>query len=97
MRALNVGLHPELPADLLRRLTDADFNNANVAIHTALVETPDGGELVYPRLPQPGLASFLVQVRPGSSPSCRRYTVIVIKDGRSSIAPARESCGFGAR
>lgn len=95
VRALNVGLNPELPGDLLRRLSNTDYANANTAIHTALAETPDGAEFVYPPVPLPGLATFNVRLSRGSRPGCRRYVVVIVKGERATIAPPLENCsGF---
>ena len=97
MRAINVGLNPELPGDLLRRLSNTDYANANTAIHTALAETPDGAELVYPPIPQPGLATFNGRVSRSRRPGCRRYVVVIVKGERATIAPPMENCGGAGR
>lgn len=93
MRAVAVGLHPDLSRVLLARLSDTDYRNAGVAIQTALAETPDSGVFVWPRQRKPELALFQVRFVPGAAPGCRRYVVAVTKDGWLTTALPMEKCG----
>ena len=88
-----VGLHPELSRVLLARLSPTDYRNAGIAIRTALAETPDGSDFVWPRQRKPELALFKVRFVPGAPPGCRRYVVSVTKDGWLTTAPPMERCG----
>lgn len=92
-RALAVGLHPGLSRVLLERLSPADYQNARVAIQTAVTETPDSGVLVWPKQRKPELALFHVRFVPGAAPNCRRYVVTVTKDGWTTTALPMEKCG----
>jgi hypothetical protein len=92
-RALAAGLHPGLSRVLLERLTPADYQNARVAIQTAVAETPDSGVLVWPKQRKPELALFHVRFVPGAAPNCRRYVVTVAKDGWTTTALPMEKCG----
>jgi len=91
-----VGLHPDLSRVLLARLSATDYQNAGIAIKTALAETPDTGVFVWPRQRKPELALFQVRFVPGAAPSCRRYVVTVTKDGWLTTAPPMEKCGIQA-
>ena len=93
MRAVAVGLHPDLSRVLLARLSPTDYRNAGIAIQTAVAETPDSGVFVWPRQRKPELALFQVRFVPGAAPSCRRYVVTVTKDGWLTTAPPMEKCG----
>lgn len=95
-RALAIGLHPDVSASLLKRLSAADYRNGKTAIKTALAETPDSAVYVWPKTPQAKLAQFEVRFVKGAPENCRRYVVIVTKDRWSTTAPAMESCGPGA-
>lgn len=92
-RAEAVGLHPDLSRVLLARLSPTDYRNADIAIRTALAETPDGSDFVWPRQRKPELALFKVRFVPGAPPGCRRYVVSVTKDGWLTTAPPMERCG----
>jgi hypothetical protein len=92
-RAVAVGLHPELSRALLAKLSLADYRNAEIAIKTAVADTPDDGVLVYPREPKPELALFQVHFVPGAPDNCRRYVVVVSKDGWLTTALPVEKCG----
>lgn len=92
MRAAAVGLHPQLPRELLARLSPTDLRNADIAIQTALVEAADGEAFAWPRQRWPELAAFQVRVLRSTEPGCRRYTVTVVKDGWSTTAPPMETC-----
>jgi hypothetical protein len=92
MRAVAAGLHPQLPRDLLARLTPTDYRNAGIAIQTAVAEAADGEVFVWPRQRFPELASFVVRIVPATHPECRRYVVTVNKDGWSTTAPPMENC-----
>jgi hypothetical protein len=96
VRAVAVGLHPDLSRVLLARLSATDYQNAGIAIKTALAETPDTGVFVWPRQRKPELALFQVRFVPGAAPSCRRYVVTVTKDGWLTTAPPMEKCGMQA-
>jgi hypothetical protein len=96
VKALAVGLHPDLSRALLTRLSPADYHNAGVAIRKALAETSDSAVFVWPRQRKPELALFQVHFVPGAAPSCRRYVVTVTKDGWSTTAPPMERCGSAA-
>jgi hypothetical protein len=93
MRAAAVGLHPDLSRVLLARLSPADYRNAEIAIQTAVAETPDDGVLVWPRQRKPELALFQVRFVAGAAPGCRRYVVTVTKDGWLTTALPMEKCG----
>jgi hypothetical protein len=97
MRAMAVGLHPDLSRVLLARLSPTDYRNAGVAIETAVAETPDGGTFVWPRQRKPELALFKVHFVPGAAPGCRRYVVTVTKDGWLTTALPMEKCGVEPR
>lgn len=92
-RAEAAGLHPDLSRVLLAQLSDADYRNAAVAVRTAVVETPDDGALVWPRQRKAGEALFKITFVPGAAPSCRRYVVIVAKEGWLTTALPMEKCG----
>lgn len=92
-RALAVGLHPELSRVLLSRLSDADFRNAGIAIQKAVAEAGDGDNFIWPRQREPKLALFKVHFVAGAAPDCRRYVVVVTKDGWSTTAQPMERCG----
>lgn len=93
VRALAAGLHPGLSRVLLTRMSDADYRNARVAIEKAIAETPNGSAFVWPRQRKPELALFRVSFVPGAAPNCRRYVVVVTKDGWSTTALPMERCG----
>lgn len=93
MRAVAVGLHPDLSRVLLTRLSPTDCRNAGIAIQTAVAETPDSAVFVWPRQRTPELALFQVRFVPGAAPSCRRYVVSITKDGWLTTAPPMEKCG----
>ncbi len=93
-RALAVGLHPELSRVLLSRLSDTDYRNAGIAIQKAVAEAGDGDNFVWPRQRQPKLALFMVHFVAGAAPDCRRYVVVVTKDGWSTTAQPMERCGI---
>lgn len=93
VRAMSVGLHPQTAGDVLRRLSNTDYRNADVAIQTALAETPDGRSFVWPQQAFPEQATYLVRVGRGNSPGCRRYVVKIEKDGRTVTTPEMETCG----
>jgi hypothetical protein len=97
MRAVAVGLHPDLSRVLLARLSPTDYRNAGTAIQTAMAETPDSGVFVWPRQRKPELALFQVRFVPGAAPSCRRYVVTITKDGWLTTAPPMEKCGSEPR
>jgi len=93
MRAMAVGLHPDLSRVLLERLSPTDYRNAGIAIKTAVAETPDSAVFVFPRQCKPELALFQVRFVPGAAPGCRRYVVTVTKDGWLTTAMPMEKCG----
>jgi hypothetical protein len=93
-RAMAVGLHPDLSRVLLARLSATDYQNAGIAIKTALAETPDAGVFVWPRQRKPELALFQVRFVRGAAATCRRYVVTVTKDGWLTTAPPMEKCGM---
>jgi hypothetical protein len=68
MRAVAVGLHPDLSRVLLARLSPTDYRNAGIAIQTAMAETPDSGVFVWPHQRKPELALFQVRFVPGAAP-----------------------------
>jgi hypothetical protein len=92
-KAEAVGLHPDISAALLARLTAADFRNARLAIDTALAETADDATYVWPRKRAKGLALFKVHFVPGAGRNCRRYVVTIAKDGWLTTALPMERCG----
>jgi hypothetical protein len=93
-RAEGVGLHPGISRAFLMRLTTADFQNAAVAIRTALAETADDGSYLWPRQRAPDLAVFEIHFVPGAPSGCRRYVVTITKDRWSATAPPMEKCGI---
>jgi hypothetical protein len=93
VRAMAVGLHPDLSRVLLARLSPADYRNAGIAIQTAVAETPDNAVFVWPRQRKPELALFQIRFVRGAAPSCRRYVVSITKDGWLTTAPPMEKCG----
>jgi hypothetical protein len=93
VRAVAVGLHPDLSRVLLARLSPTDYRNAGIAIQTAVAETPDTAVFVWPRQRKPELALFQVRFVPGAAPGCRRYVVSVTKDGWLTTALPMERCG----
>jgi hypothetical protein len=95
-RGENAGLHPDLSRALLMRLGDADFRNAAQAIATAVAETPDNGEHVWPIRAASGLALFRVYFVAGAGEGCRRYVVTIAKDGWLTTALPMERCGVRA-
>ena len=97
VRAIGVGLHPRLSRALLARFSEADFRNAETAIKTALAEASDNEVFAYPRKRAPELAWFQVKFVRGISPECRRYVVMVTKDGWLTTAMPMEKCGIHAR
>jgi hypothetical protein len=96
-QAAAVGLHPDVSRVLLARLSPADYLNAEIAIRTALAQTPDDGDFVWPRQRKPELALFKIRFVPGAAPGCRRYVVSVTKDGWLTTAPPMEKCGAPTR
>jgi hypothetical protein len=96
VRALAVGLHPELSRVLLARLSPTDYRNAGIAIRTALADTPDSGVFEYPPQRKRELALFRVHFVRGAASGCRRYVVTVGKDGWLTTAPPMEKCGVEA-
>lgn len=92
-RAAAAGLHPEISRVLLQRLSDADFQNAGVAVEKAVAETADDAVFTWPRQRKPELAQFQVYFVAGAAPDCRRYVVIVTKDAWSTTALPMERCG----
>jgi hypothetical protein len=93
-KATAVGLHPELSRALLEKLSPADYRNAEIAIKTALAETPDTEVFVWPRERKGGLALFQVRFVPGAPADCRRYVVAIVKDGWLTTALPMERCGL---
>lgn len=96
-RAVAVGLHPDLSRVLLARLSPTDYRNAGIAIQTAVAETPDSAIFVWPRQRKPELALFQIRFVAGAAPSCRRYVVVVTKDGWSTTALPVEKCNVRLR
>lgn len=94
VKALAVGLHPDLSKALLAKLSAADYKNAGVAIKTALAETADDDAYVWPRQKKADLALFQVHFVPGAAADCRRYVVTVSKDGWLTTALPMEKCGL---
>lgn len=94
VRALAVGLHPGLSRVLLEKLSAIDYRNAGIAIKTALAETPDTEIFVWPRQRTPGLALFQVKFVPGATGDCRRYVVMITKEGWLTTASPMEKCGI---
>ncbi|KAB2917075.1 MAG: hypothetical protein F9K29_10485 [Hyphomicrobiaceae bacterium] len=92
-RAAAVGLHPDLSRVLLARLSPTDYRNAEIAIRTAVAETPDTAVYVWPRQRKPELALFQVRFVQGAAPGCRRYVVTITKDGWLTTALPMEKCG----
>jgi surface antigen len=92
-RALAVGLHPRLSRALLSQLSAEDYRNARQAIEKAVADTPDDGQLAWPRSRRSGLALFQVHFVAGAAPTCRRYVVTITKDGWSTTALPMERCG----
>ncbi len=92
-RALAIGLHPGLSRALLKRLTAADFRNAEHAIRTALSQAVTSEVFVWPRQRPDGVALFKVKFVAGAPPECRRYVVMVLKDGWETTAMPMERCG----
>lgn len=90
-----VGLNPDMSRATLRRLSDADFRNAGIAIKTALAKTADDAVHTWPNKPKPSIALFEVHFVPGAAENCRRYVVTVTKDRWSTTAPPMEKCGIG--
>ena len=95
-RAVAAGLHPGLSRALLRQLTPADYRNAQVAIHTALAETPDSQVFEFPRPRTAEQALFEVHFVPGAPSACRRYVVTVTKDRWLTTALPMEKCALGS-
>lgn len=95
-RALAVGLHPGLSRVLLSKLSDTDYRNAGIAIRTALAETKLGGDLIWPKNPPRADAQFKVSLVQGAS-DCRRYVVLIAKDGWTTSALPMEKCGTRAK
>jgi len=91
-RAMAAGLHPDLSRTLLARLSAADYRNAAYAVDTAIAETADGAEFVWPRQRKPQQAQFRVHFVKGTVEGCRRYVVTVAKDGWSTTALPMERC-----
>lgn len=91
-RAAAAGLHPEISRALLQRLSDADFQNAGVAVRKAVAETADDAAFTWPRQRRPELALFQVYFVAGAAPDCRRYVVIVTKDAWSTTTLPMERC-----
>ena len=91
-RAVSAGLHPGLSRALLTKLTPADYHNAQVAIQTALAETPDAQVFEFPKPRQAGQALFEVHFVPGAPADCRRYVVTVAKDRWLTTALPMEKC-----
>lgn len=96
-RAEAVGLHPGLSRVLLARLSAVDFRNAQIAIDTALTQTPDDSEHTFPKTRDAGLALFRVHFVAGAGDSCRRYVVTIAKDGWLTTALPMEKCGVKLR
>ena len=96
-RAEAVGPAPDLSRVLLTRLSPTDYRNAEIAIRTALAETPDDDVFVWPRQRKPELALFQVRFVAGAPRGCRRYVVSVTKDGWLTTAPPMERCGPQSR
>jgi hypothetical protein len=92
-RAEAVGLHPDLSRVLLDRLSPADYRNAAYAVDTALAKTPDDAVFVWPRQRTSELALFQVRFVAGAAPNCRRYVVMITKDGWLTTALPMERCG----
>jgi hypothetical protein len=92
-RAEAAGLHPDLSPVLLASLSKADYDNAAVAIKTAVVETTDNGIFVWPKQRKLGLALFEVSFVPSTTADCRRYIVTIAKDGWLTTALPVEKCG----
>jgi hypothetical protein len=74
-------------------MSDADFKNARLAIDKAIAETADSDTLVWPKQRVPKLALFNVHFVAGAPADCRRYVVVVTKDGWSTTAQPMERCG----
>jgi hypothetical protein len=97
IRAEAVGLHPDLSRVLLDRLSETDYRNAGIAIRTALAETPDSGEYVWPRQRKPDLALFRVRFVQGAAPSliaaAQRPRVQAAPHQQARITPQPAACG----
>jgi hypothetical protein len=96
VKAVAVGLHPDLSRALLTRLSANDYRNAEVAIKTALLQTPDSDVLEWPREAKRDAAVFQVRFVAGAAGDCRRYVVEITKDSWVTTAPAMEKCGLPA-
>lgn len=96
-KALAVGLHPGLSRVLLASLTAVDYRNAGLAISTALAETPDTAIHEWPRERAAKLARFQVKFVTGAPEDCRRYVVMVSKNGWLTTALPMEKCGVRRR
>jgi hypothetical protein len=96
-KAEAAGLHPDISAALLARLTATDFRNARHAIDTALAETADDAVYLWPKKKAKGLALFKVHFVPGAGRNCRRYVVTIAKDGWLTTALPMERCGVQRR
>lgn len=92
-RAAAAGLHPEISRALLQRLSDADFQNAGIAVQKAVAETADDAVFTWPRQRRSELALFQVYFVAGAAPDCRRYVVTITKDAWSTTALPMERCG----
>ena len=88
-----MGLHPGLSRVLLARLSETDYRNAGIAIKTALAETPEDGNFLYPRELKGGLALFKVHFVQGPDADCRRYVVTITMDRWATTALPMEKCG----
>lgn len=96
VKAAAAGLHPELSRALLMRLSAEDYRNAEIAIRTALAETPNEAAYVYPTQRKADLALFRVHFVKGAPADCRRYVVTVTKDRWATTALPMEKCGLPA-
>lgn len=91
-RAVSAGLHPGLSRALLTKLTPADYHNAQIAIKTALAETPDAQVFEFPKPRKADQALFEIHFVPGAPADCRRYVVTVAKDRWLTTALPMEKC-----
>ena len=91
-RALAAGLHPDLSRVLLAKLSDTDYRNAAVAIRKVLAEKARGEDLIWPTKPAHADAQFKVSLVQGAN-DCRRYVVMIAKDGWTTTALPMEKCG----